>query len=427
MKILFASDPPTASAPPPAAPAPSPAPSPAPAAPAVPSPAPSPEDQTGVDTVLADLNKAFDAAEPKATGPSPVEPPPKPEGVAAKPSAAAPAPSPKLTTEPAKTPKELREAYEQSKTPKELREAYEQSKTELATKSKAIAALEAKIEEYVARGKDTESLTRLLASKEKEFADRENELQGKLRAIQFQASPEWEKQYKAPFDKAADDLLIYTRKIAKVDGSAVVFEQDVIPIYQLATNGTLGQAKAKARELFGEDEGDEIYGAIKDLVKLNRVSQSALEEEKANWKTKNEQDQGLRVQRMETNKQLWNQTQEQVQKSVPDYQDAPEEKEMAEWRSKGRAWADAIPKEPDKQRLFFAHGREMIAAFWPHKVKIRNLTAEISALKKQIEELKPRPPGGGNERPNAEEPGKKGEDTIDDWAKGARSAIEGVS
>ena len=405
-----------------APPAPNPAPAPAPP-PSTPAVVPKPGEDPGVDEVLADLNRTFDAAEGKGT-PAPASEPPKQEGGDAKPSSAAPAASPK----PADTlPVEPR-------TPKELREAHERAKTELGEKSKVIAALEAKIAENERKGLDVTALTKKLESREKEFSIIENELRGRLRALEFEASPEWVKQHKEPFDQSAGWLRDYVTKIAKVDGSATNFDTDVVPLYALA-KVSLGQAKAKTIDVFGEVEGGEVFDSIKDLVKIDRAGQQALSVERENWKTTQEkQSQDKEAERVlnaektkeqaKQNSELFQQIRQKVIESNPDYRDAPEEKEAAELRAKWRGFADNIPKTVEQQRIFFANIREIVGAFGPQKLKIHNLTKQVADLKAQIEGLKPKPPGGGDSRPSGEAAPAKGDETVDDWARGAKSAVE---
>jgi hypothetical protein len=345
----------------------------------------------------------------------------KPSEAAAKPSEAAAAleapPKPASVAPPP--------AAGEPKTPKELRDAYQKLQTDLNARIASHAALEAKIKQYEAIGKEAGSLKSLLTSKEKRI----NELEAEKRALKWEASPEFKKQYEQPFDEAAENAATYVSKLRKTDGTQARWE-DFIPLYRLAKDTTMGAAKAKAQELFGDAEADEVMFSVRELVRLDRVKTKAYEEEfeaaKSNWKEKEEHEHAQRLTQEQAGKEIFGKVNADLQASVELYRDPPEDKEASTERARGLALADAKARTPQELCWKLAHCRQMVGAFFPLQLQNSRLKSKVADLEKQVAGLKPRGPGGGDSRPGGEAAPKPAEVTQESWAAEARKAMEGI-
>lgn len=371
--ILLAPEPPGGKTAAVAPPAPSPVPAPAPAPGAAPTPAPEP---AGDVNPFADLDAKF-----KAAGTEP--PPPKPAAAdPAKPAAAAPQPFPKPANAPPAP------APEPQRTPKELRAEKERLAGELQAAKTSQAALEAKIADYEKKGKDTEALRARLDARDKEFET----LQGELRALKQEASPEFKKQYEAPFNQAADWAKEYVNRLTKADGTPANFDKDFVPLYRLAKDSTVGAARAKAEELFGATDAPEVVDSIKELVRLDKVRSTAFAEEKRGWAAKAKEEEGRTVQQREQFQDAWKRTNDDLQNTVPEYKDPVDDKELTELRQQGYSIVDAEPKSPREYIVKNAHIRQRVAAFGPNQMLLKRKDARIAQLEGELSKLKPRQP-----------------------------------
>jgi hypothetical protein len=405
-------------------PAPLPTPTPAPAPAPSPSPAPAPAAAPPIDLsspeskgVFDELDAAYKKLDSATTTPGDA-PPAKP---------ATPAkPDPKPTPTPPPKPAAATPAAPQA--PKELRAELERVKAEHATSQQTITSLNAKIAEYEARGKDTEGLRALLEKEQKE----KNDLQGQIRALRQEASPEFKKQYEEPFNQAAEWAREYVEKLTKADGTPANFEKDFVSLYQLAKTATIGTARTKAEEIFGAHEAVEVMDSIKELVRLDRAKAKAFEAEKAGWEARTKEEQGKVAQKVGTYQDLYKRVTTDLQSSVPEYRDPVEDKELAEARSKGREIFSNIAKNAQKVIFQFgtpqdlqnlAHMQERVAAFVPQQLTIKRLNNKIADLEKQIAELKPATPGGGETRPTGGETTTPQEETLESWGKALKAAV----
>ncbi len=385
--ILRSPDAPASAAPPPT-PAPAPAPTPAP------SPAPAPSGGDATENPFAELDAKFKAAGEPGAQPAPVAPKP-------------------AEAKPAETPPPKPPAADVQRTPKELRAELDRVRGEAKTASEAKAALETKIKEYDAKGKDTEALMARLAARDKEF----DALQGELRALKQEASPEFKKQYDEPFNRAARFAERMVGGMTKIDGTQAAFDKDFVPLYRLPYNAAYSQA----REVFGDEAAPAVMEQVRELQRLDFQRQEAFEEEKKGWEGKQREADGLKVQQTQEAKDVYNRVNTDLQNSVAEYRDPPEDKEASELRQQGYAIVDATPKDGRQAILKFAHMRQRVAAFGPNQLQIKRLTAKLASLEKQLADTKPRPPAPGGTRPTGgEKPGEQ-----KDWEAGLREAVTG--
>lgn len=388
---------------------------PAPAA-ATPAPAPSPA-VTSVpeEDVMASLDAAWSkaGASGEPLSPKKTDAPPKPQGGDGKTSAAAPAASPK----PAPV------VADDKRAPKELREELARSRSEIEQHKSGTAQLEQRIKEFEAKGKDTDALMARLQQRDQEY----EALQGELRALKQEASPEFKKTYDEPFNRAAKYAERVLKGIPKVDGTPASFEGDFVPLYRLPYNS----AYAQAREKFGEDAAPAIMEQVRELQKLDFVRQEAFEEEKKGWKERSEKEHGLRVQTQLTQtkqeRDLFDKVTQDLVGSTDAYRDAVDDKELNPLRDTGRKQFEKIITAKniplDKKLIYGAHLKERFAAFEPNQLTIKRQSARIAELEKQVEGLKPRLPGERNARPGGVETKTEG-DSVSEWSKGLKSHVE---
>lgn len=397
--------------PPTPAPVPVATPTPAPVAPATPpvaAPAAPSKD-------LTDIDAAFTAAgiEP---APTPAKSPePAPKGKSGEPTApAAPAPaSPKPATPP------VVPAPEAVRTPKELRAELDRVRGEAKDAMTAKTALESKIKEFESKGKDTEALMARLESRDKEF----ERLQGELRALKQEASPEFKKQYDEPFNQSAEWAKDYVNRLKLADGTQADYNRDFVPLYRMAKDSGLGAAKAKAKEMFGEDEGDEVFSSVRDLVRLDKVRASAFEQEKAGWAEKAKQEEGLRVQRQETWKRNQDLIEKDLENSVPDFKDPVDDAELQAARKQFIGIWESNPKTVEQAHKKAAYVKHAFLSFGPHREIIKRQAKQITELKDEIAKLKPKQPNADSHRPSGNEP----EPTEQDWEAQAKADLANIT
>ncbi len=388
-------DQPTTPPPAPAAPS-APAPAAAPSAPAVStSNAPNVPDNPFSD---ADFDAKFKAAGSDISPKGGDEAPPKPKEAARPAAAATSSPKP---------------AADVVRTPKELREQFERTKAELDQFKTNTAALEQKIKTYEQQGRDTEALRARLDARDKEF----DQLQGELRALKREASPEFKQKFEVPFERTARLAEQMLKGVLKADGTEASFDKDFVPLYRMPYS----QAYAQARENFGDDGAPIVMEQWRELKKLDLQKQEAFEEEKKSWAEKEKQAEGMRVQQREQFNDAWNRVTKDLADTVEAYRDPVDDKEAAELRQKGYQIMQAQPKSAREMLIKNAHILHRVAAFGPNQLQISRLKSEISELEKQVESHKPRQPGSGASRPG----GETRTEVEEDFADGLRKAVKG--
>lgn len=376
---------------------------------AQPPPAP-PKEPTGAtppspppdDAKFDDIDKAFEKA--GTLPPKPAEgakPPPKPEGGAGKPPAATPPPSPKPGDPPP----------EPNRTPKELRAEKDRLAEELKVEKQAKADLEAKIAEYERKGKDTEGLQALLDQRQKDL----DKLNGELRALKQEASPEFKEKYDKPFDRAAKYAESVIKGMTKVDGTPANFDTDFVPLYRMPYNA----AYARAREVFGDDMAPAVMQRVAELQKLDFERREAFEEEKKGWAEKQKVEEGKLVVEREKLQKAWVATNKELVETVPAYQLPVDDKELNDLRVEGEKIVDAQPKSVEQSVRKNAHIRIRAALFGPNQLQIKRLTAKVAELEAELAKHKPRQPNPDPTRTGTEAP----PDPALSWEQQARKEL----
>jgi hypothetical protein len=375
-----------------------------------------------------DSPSGFAPATPKPATPAPAAPAPIPASTPAPttpepsddpfepPKKATPTVTPKLDDKPAAVaPDDIDKLA-----PKELRERVKQLKAESQAATSSKSVLEKKIAEYEASGKDTTALTGRLSALEKE---RDSAL-AELRAAKQEASPEFKEKYEKPFNQAAERARKSITELSVVladDGTTrPATWQDFAAIYQLP----VGKAIEQATALFG-NSAQFVLGLREKLLDLDAAKTSALEEERAQFKTRNEQEVANQAKERETVFGKWKDTNSKLAESNPDYKDDPTDTEASEARKHALSIFDSEIKAADRQDfiekkvLRDAHVRQRVGAFPVLKLALARAHEKLETAQKQIEELKGAAPGkvqrpGGGAPPAAEE----------DWGEGLVKAVK---
>ncbi len=360
----------------PAAPAaPVAAPAATPATPAA--PAPSPAD----DNPYADIDSMFT----KAGYP---EAPAKPKDEkGAPPKDAAP---PKAGDKPAPPVKPVPTAQDKAPgVPKELRAELDRVKGELKTKSESYAALEAKIKDYEAKGKDTTVLTERLTKMEQDMET----LRAENRALKQEASPEFKKKYDEPFNRLAERAKSVVEQIQVEDPETGAVKTATWAEFTKLYNQGEFIATKEAKRLFGEDGAAVAMRYYTELHRLDDDRRIALEEERAKYKEKETAEQANRVKSQEEINAFWTKANTELAEKVEDYHDSPDDNELVEARNKALAIYDAQPKTLKERIIKDAHNRQRVAAFPVLKLKLARALKELADLKAENEGLKEKPPG----------------------------------
>jgi len=314
-------------------------------------------------------------------------------------------------------PKELRERY---KTTKAERDA---AKAERDTLTKAKADLEAKIKSFESQGKDTTALTGRLTAVEKE----RDAVLAELRAAKQEASPEFKEKYDKPFNAAAERARKQVTELAVTnaeDGTTrPATWEDFTALYSLP----VGKAIEQANALFGSS-ANFVLGLREKLLDMDTARQSALQEERAQFKQRNEAETANRAKQREEVGTLWTTTNQKLAESVADYKNDPEDTEASDARKHALTVFDTPIQGADfqdftkKKVLRDAHIRQRVGAFPVLKLQLARKDAEIAKLQSQVEELKGAAPGGVNRPGGAAAPA--GEDDMEGWGKGLKAAVQ---
>lgn len=380
-------DAPTAPAPsaPPAAPAKPATPAPAPPAPAA---APSPSTSGMDDPIRAfdkQLTEAFDKAAPLAKKPD----------AAPKSTETPKAPEAPKTPEP---PKQVLPV----KQPKELRAELDRVTGELTAKSKQITDMEAKIKEFEAKGKDTTTLTDRLSTLEKQLED----IRAENRALKQETSPEFKQKYDLPFQKAA----AYAKRVIEqlsvtnpdTGESRPAKVEDFIEVYNLPYN----KAIARAKELFG-DGYQLVINHMTELQRLEYEKNLALEEEKSQWKQREDAERSKHIQQQEEIVKISQKVRQELADSVDDYHDDPTDKEAAKAREDAYALFDSKTDTIQQRIIKNNHIRHRFAAFGPMKLKILRLERQLAEKDAELKTYQNEPPDPSRRRGGKEgAPGK---------------------
>lgn len=305
-------------------------------------------------------------------------------------------------------------------TPAGLRKEKDRLKGELSSLQERLAAQDAKIAEYDKKGKETESLIARQRELEAEITKRDSE----LRAIKQEASPEFKAKYDVPFNRLAEKAQNVVQRIVIPAGDD--------PTIEPQRNATWGEfqklyaldeatAEATADQMFGVAGARVAMRYYYDLHRMQDERATALEEERANAKQRQESEEAAQATKNQQIIDTFKKVSHDLAESNQDYRDDPEDKELSGARHKGYSLVDAVPKSIDQQIIHQAHVRHCAAAFWPQRMLISRQSQEIATLKSEIEKLKAVP--GGKSIPPGGGGNGDGELTEEQWADEVRKHV----
>lgn len=298
--------------------------------------------------------------------------------------------------------------------PKWYRDAIAKKDAELKPALEKAAALEKKIKEYESSGKDTTAMTERLATLEKQIAERDDI----IRQTKFEVSPEFKAKYQEPFDRAADYAAQQVSQMEVTDPETgtvrpAVWDKDFAAIYQMP----IGKAHKMAQELFG-DSAPFVMQQYDRLHQLDYEKSKAMEGEKVNAKTREQENITKRQQQQEAIKAMWTAVDRDVKERSPHFQDDPADPEGNELLQAGYALVDKAFGAENRNRLtpkqlvtLDANIRHRAAGFTRLVHKTNRLTEELAAAKAEIEQFRKGGPGPGTRTESGGGGGKK-EETI---------------
>jgi hypothetical protein len=317
----------------------------------------------------------------------------------------------------ASDPAEPKEFDPERAVPKELREHAKRLKSENQTLAEKAKQLEAKIKEVENRGGDSTALTSRLNQIEKE---RDSAL-ADLRAARQEASPEFKEKFDKPFNQAAEAARQEIGELTITNAEDGTTRQatwaDFSALYSLPVGKFIEQANA----LFGP-AAQFVIQKREQLQSLDRARRAALEEEKSQFKQRDERDRAESVRNREKDTAYLSEQQKRLSETVEDYKVDPTDTESLSAQKYALEAFDKSPENKEKGLLKFAHIRARVAAFAVNKVKLSRANSKIAELEAQVADLKESAPGK-TQRSTAASAGGEGEESMEDWVKGAHSAV----
>jgi hypothetical protein len=352
------------------------------------------------------------ASAPASDTPSddPFEPPKKSTPPPATPTGASP------TAAPPAAPEDIDKLA-----PKDLRERVKQLRTESQASATRVKDLEAKIKAWDEKGLDTTALTARLAAVEKERDDAYAE----RRAAKQEASPEFKEKWDKPFNLAAERAKRQVTELTVTDPesgeSRPATWADFAALYALP----VGKAIEQANAIFGAS-ANFVLQQRERLLELDDARKSALEEERAHFKERDNQEVAEQAKEREQVASTWRVTNSRLAETHPDYKDDPEDTEAMEARKHALTVFDTKVEGADrgdfikKKLLRDAHIRQRVGAYPVLKLKLSRLEAKNAELQKQVEALKGTDPRKTS-RPGGADTG--GDADSIDWGKGLADAV----
>jgi uncharacterized coiled-coil protein SlyX len=259
-----------------------------------------------------------------------------------------------------------------------------------------MSTLEAKIKEYEATGKDITKLSEQLAARDKE----REALQAELRALKHESSPEFKKQYEKPFNDAAEETRDLITQLTTVeamgDNGEIVTARpatwdDFVSIFTLPYGAAYGQAK----KVFGEHAGIVMQQYV-SLQSLKRTKDRALQEERTNFKQREEQEAARRTGEIEVIKSTVHKVrQEVIEAGGESYAPDPKDQEEASIATEADTLFDAKPATLQQRIVKDAHLRAKVRGYYLAQHRLGKAQARIKELESAVAALKGNGPGPG--------------------------------
>ena len=224
----------------------------------------------------------------------------------------------------------------------EQRTRIEQQNITIATTTKERDELHREVE----RMRQSGDTTALMASIQ-ELKKKNEQLTGEISSRDFSKSPDFQTKYEKPFNDAANHgkKIVESLQVTDAEGNARAadWKKDFAPIFSLPRPA----ARARAKEMFGEDAGD-VMAQYDKLHELQDSKEQAL----AEWQTgATERDQQQRAQtlvRQQNISQAFDLVTKNFMESDPEFQEKPDDAERSELWKKSQSIVDKAYMERDK-------------------------------------------------------------------------------
>lgn len=190
---------------------------------------------------------------------------------------------------------------------------------ELKTAQSRVVELEGKIKDYESNRVPDQERTTL--TQRMETLQKENErLSNRIRFKDYESSPEFQKTYHQPYVSAVDSAMRDLKSVPVMDAASgqqrAATHRDLFEVVNLLQANDLPSARARAKELFGEEDARDVMEMAKKVRDVGNARMEALETEERNGAqrvqqtTEQYQRQAQAIQK--ENDDLWKQANETV-------------------------------------------------------------------------------------------------------------------
>lgn len=324
---------------------------------------------------------------------APAKPPVKP----AEPPKAPEQRDDKPADKPVDKPKEEPAQPDEPKTPKALREAYDRLKREMKERE-ARHATEIEGIRKTGSGPDPEreALTKRHAELEARYKQAEEELQYTNFEKSEKFRTEFEQPYQAVWGEAVATLGDY--RVTNPDGTER--PATVEDLTRVTQAGSMPEARKIAKEIFGDDDANDMVMWRGKIVESFRKMQNAKAEFKKNGATRAAEQQQAMEQRLKSDEQAWQDMNKSAVEKYPKWFKADEtDTKGAELLKKGFEIADLAfsgKVSEDKRMALHSAIRNQSAGFRYAVHKWESAETRIAALEKELEGFRASRPGAGN-------------------------------
>lgn len=247
-----------------------------------------------------------------------------------------------------------------------------------------------------------------------------------LRAARQEASPEFIEKYDKPFNRTANSTKTKIEQLQVINPEDQSTRPATWADFTTLYGFPVGKAIEEANAMFGT-AAPFVISKLEQLRDMDDARANALQEEKAQFKSRGEKEIAEQAKKRQTVGNLWQQTNKRLSEAVEDYKNDPTDTEASEARKHALSVFDESINVTDDDSMARkitkdAHVRQKVGAYAVQKVVISRLKADNEALKKQIDELKGTAPGSV-QRPGGDE-GNAAPESDDDWEQAAIREIK---
>lgn len=294
---------------------------------------------------------------------------------------------PEVAQEP-KTPKALREAYDKLK--REMKEREAKHSTELETIRKTGS--------QNVPDPEKEALSKRHSELEARYKQAEEELQ----YTNFEKSDKFKTEYEQPYVSVWNDAVASLPDYRAINEDGTERSATVEDLTKVAQAGSMPEARRIAKQIFGEEDANDIVMWRNKIVEANRNMQNAKAEFRKNGDA-----------RAAESAQQWNEMNNAAVEKYPKWFKADEtDTKGADLLKKGFEIADLAfsgKVAEDKRIALHSAIRNQAAGFRYAVHKWESAETRIAALEKELEGFKVSRPGAGNPPSDAAK-GKDGDE-----------------